>query len=38
MALLQEMNNKFPGNAQLLVLTGQALVAQNKDEEARTEL
>ena len=34
MALLQEMNQKFPGNAQLLVLTGQALVAQNKDEEA----
>lgn len=34
MALLQEMNNKFPGNAQLLVLTGQALVAQNKDDEA----
>jgi cellulose synthase operon protein C len=34
MALLQGMNNKFPGNAQLLVLTGQALMAQNKDEEA----
>jgi pentatricopeptide repeat protein len=34
MALLQEMNQKFPGNAQLLVLTGQALVAQNKDDEA----
>jgi cellulose synthase operon protein C len=34
MALLQEMKNKFPGNAQLLVLTGQALVAQNKDDEA----
>ena len=34
MALLQEMNNKFPGNAQLLVLTGQALLAQNKDDEA----
>jgi cellulose synthase operon protein C len=34
MALLKEMNNKFPGNAQLLVLTGQALVAQNKDDEA----
>jgi cellulose synthase operon protein C len=33
MALLQEMSNKFPGNAQLLVLTGQALLAQNKDEE-----
>jgi pentatricopeptide repeat protein len=34
MALLGEMSNKFPGNAQLLVLTGQALVSQNKDEEA----
>ena len=34
MSLLQEMNNKFPGNPQLLVLTGQALVAQNKDDEA----
>jgi predicted Zn-dependent protease len=33
-ALLQEMNNKFPGNAQLLVLTGQASAAQNKDDEA----
>jgi pentatricopeptide repeat protein len=34
MALLQEMNQKFPGNAQLLVLTGQTLAAQNKDDEA----
>jgi pentatricopeptide repeat protein len=34
MALLQEMNTRFPGNAQLLVLTGQALVSQNKDDEA----
>ena len=34
MGLLQQMNDKFPGNAQLLVLTGQALLAQNKDEEA----
>lgn len=33
MALLQEMNTKFPGNAELLVLTGQALLAQNKDDE-----
>jgi pentatricopeptide repeat protein len=34
MALLQEMNTRFPGNPQLLVLTGQALVSQNKDDEA----
>src|SRR5258708_38947223 len=34
MALLQDMNTKFPGNAQLLVLTGQALLALNKDDEA----
>jgi pentatricopeptide repeat protein len=34
MALLQEMNNKFPGNAQLLVLTGKAFAVQKKDEEA----
>ena len=34
MALLKEMSAKFPGNAQLLVLTGQALVSQNKDDEA----
>jgi cellulose synthase operon protein C len=34
MALLQEMNNKFPGNAQLLVLTGKAYAAQKKDEDA----
>jgi tetratricopeptide (TPR) repeat protein len=34
MALLQDMNNKFPGNAQLLVLTGKAYAAQKKDEEA----
>jgi cellulose synthase operon protein C len=33
MALLQKMNTTFPKNAQLLVLTGQALLAQNKDEE-----
>jgi cellulose synthase operon protein C len=34
MALLQDMNNKFPGNAQLLVLTGKAFAVQKKDEEA----
>jgi len=34
MSLLQDMNTKFPGNAQLLVLTGQALLALNKDDEA----
>src|SRR5258708_22518380 len=34
MALLEDMTTKFPGNAQLLVLTGQALVALNKDDEA----
>jgi len=34
MALLDEMNKKFPNNAQLLVLKGQALAAQNKEDEA----
>jgi pentatricopeptide repeat protein len=34
MALLQEMSNKFPSNPQLLVLTGQALLVQKKDDEA----
>lgn len=34
MALLGDMNKKHPGNAQLLVLTGQAQAAQNEDEEA----
>jgi cellulose synthase operon protein C len=34
MALLQEMTNKFPQNAQLLVLTGQVWAAQSKDDEA----
>jgi pentatricopeptide repeat protein len=34
MALLEEMKSKFPGNTQLLVLNGQALVALNKDDEA----
>ena len=34
MALLAEMNSKFPANAQLLVLTGKALAAQNKDDDA----
>ena len=34
MALLQEMTKKFPESAQLLVLKGQALEAQHKDEEA----
>jgi cellulose synthase operon protein C len=34
MTLLREMNNKFPGNAQLLVLTGRTLLSLNKDDEA----
>src|SRR5260221_6046570 len=34
MALLQDMNTKFPGNAQLLVLTGKAYAAQKKDDDA----
>jgi pentatricopeptide repeat protein len=34
MALLEEMKTKFPGNTQLLVLNGQALLALNKDDEA----
>jgi tetratricopeptide (TPR) repeat protein len=38
MALLQDMNNKFPKNAQLLVLTGKAYAAQNMDEEAARSL
>lgn len=34
MSLLDDMNKKFPNNAQLLVLRGQALAAQNKEDEA----
>jgi pentatricopeptide repeat protein len=34
MALLEEMKRKFPGNTQLLVLTGQTFQALNKDDEA----
>jgi tetratricopeptide (TPR) repeat protein len=34
LALLQEMTAKFPNNAQLLVLTGQTLLAMKKEDEA----
>jgi cellulose synthase operon protein C len=34
LALLQDMNSRIPGNAQLLALTGRTLVSQHKDDEA----
>jgi len=36
--LLQEMNRRFPGNAQLLVLTGQTMLALHRDDDAERSL
>ena len=36
--LLQDMNRRFPGNAQLLVLTGQTMLALHRDDDAERSL